>query len=125
MSDLKYTEQHEWVRVEGEVATVGISAYAAEQLGDVVYIELPEAGRQVEQSGEIAVVESVKAASEIYAPIAGEVIEVNVSLEEDPAIVNGDPTGNGWFVKLKLKDSEELQTLMDQESYTTYVEGLE
>lgn len=125
MSDLRYTEQHEWVRVEGEVATVGISAYAAEQLGDVVYVELPEAGRQVEQSGEIAVVESVKAASEIYAPIAGEIIEVNVALEEDPAIVNGDPTGKGWFVKLKLKDPEELKTLMDQEAYATYVEGLE
>ena len=125
MSDLRYTEQHEWVRVEGEVATVGISAYASEQLGDVVYVELPEAGRQVEQSGEIAVVESVKAASEIYAPIAGEIIEVNVTLEEDPAIVNADPTGKGWFVKLKLKDPEELKTLMDQESYATYVEGLE
>lgn len=125
MSDLRYTEQHEWVRVEGEVATVGISAYASEQLGDVVYVELPEAGRQVEQSGEIAVVESVKAASEIYAPIAGEIIEVNVALEEEPAIVNADPIGKGWFVKLKLKDPEELKTLMDQESYATYVEGLE
>ena len=125
MSDFRYTEQHEWVRVEGEVATVGISAYASEQLGDVVYVELPESGRQVEQSGEIAVVESVKAASEVYAPIAGEVIEVNVALEDDPATVNADPTGKGWFVKLKLKDPEELGTLMDQEAYNSYVEGLD
>lgn len=125
MSNLKYTEQHEWVRVEGEVATVGISAYASEQLGDVVYVELPESGRQVEQSGEIAVVESVKAASEVYAPVAGEVIEVNVALEDDPAIVNSDPTGKGWFVKLKLKDPEELGTLMDAEAYASYIEGLD
>jgi glycine cleavage system H protein len=125
MSGLRYTEQHEWVRVEGEVATIGISAYASEQLGDVVYVELPEAGRQVEQSGEIAVVESVKAASEIYAPIAGEVIEVNVVLEEEPATVNEDATGKGWFVKLRLKDPDELQSLMDEEAYATYVEGLD
>ena len=93
MSGLKYSKDHEWVRVEGDIATVGISNYAQEQLGDVVYVELPEVGRAVGQSQEAAVVESVKAASEVYAPVSGEVVEVNQALEDDPALVNGDPTG--------------------------------
>ncbi len=124
MGELKFTEQHEWVRVEGDIATVGISDYASEQLGDVVYVELPEAGRQLERSGEIAVVESVKAASEVYSPISGEVIEVNVALEEDPASVNAEPTGKGWFAKVRMADSGDLDSLMDQKAYETYVKGL-
>ncbi|TNE59559.1 MAG: glycine cleavage system protein GcvH [Alphaproteobacteria bacterium] len=125
MSDLKYTEQHEWVRVKDGIAEIGISDYAAEQLGDVVYVELPETGFTVEQSGEIAVVESVKAASEIYAPVSGEVVEVNTVLDEDPATVNAEPTGKGWMVRLKLSNEEELATLMDADAYKTYLEGLE
>jgi len=125
ISGLKFTEQHEWVRLDGDVATIGISGYASEQLGDVVYVELPEKGRQLEQSGELAVVESVKAASEVYAPVAGEVVDVNGALEDDPAIVNGSPTGDGWIVKLKIKDSDELENLMDQEAYDSYLEGLD
>jgi glycine cleavage system H protein len=125
MSDLKFTEQHEWVRVTGDVAEIGISSYASEQLGDVVYVELPDVGRDVEQSGELAVVESVKAASEIYAPISGEVTEINASLEEDPAIVNAEPTGKGWMVKVRFSNADELDSLMDQEAYNSYIEGLD
>ncbi len=125
MSELKYTTQHEWVRVEGDVATIGISKYAAEQMGDVVFVELPEAGRVIAQAGEIAVVESVKAASEVYGPVSGEVIEVNAALEEEPALVNEDATGKGWFVKLKVKDAGELDSLMDDEAYASYVKGLQ
>lgn len=125
MSDLNYTEQHEWVRVKDGIAEIGISNYASEQLGDVVYVELPEVGRQVDQSGELAVVESVKAASEIYAPVAGEVVAINEALEEDPAIVNAEPTGKGWMVRIQLANDEELATLMDQEAYDTYLEGLD
>ena len=125
MSGLKFTEQHEWVRLDGDVVTIGISGYASEQLGDIVYVELPEKGRQLDQSGELAVVESVKAASEVYAPVAGEVVDVNGALEDDPAIVNAAPTGDGWIVKLKIKDSEELDNLMDQEAYDTFLEGLD
>jgi glycine cleavage system H protein len=125
MSDLRFTEQHEWVRVNGDVAEIGISVYAAEQLGDVVYVELPDVGRDVEQSGELAVVESVKAASELYAPISGEVVEVNAALEEDPATVNAEPTGKGWMVKVKFSNADEIANLMDQEAYDTYIEGLD
>ena len=114
MSGLKYSKDHEWVRVEGDIATVGISNYAQEQLGDVVYVELPEVGRTVGQSQEAAVVESVKAASEVYAPVSGEVIEVNQALEDDPALVNGDPTGEGWFLKLRMSAPGELDGLMDE-----------
>ena len=114
MSGLKYSKDHEWVRVEGDIATVGISNYAQEQLGDVVYVELPELGRTVGQSQEAAVVESVKAASEVYAPVSGEVIEVNQALEDDPALVNGDPTGEGWFLKLRMSAPGELDGLMDE-----------
>ena len=102
MSGLKYSKEHEWVRVEGDVGTVGISDYAQEQLGDVVYVELPEVGTTVAQNEEAAVVESVKAASEVYAPVSGEVVEVNQALEDDPALVNRDPTGEGWFLKLRI-----------------------
>jgi glycine cleavage system H protein len=121
---LKYTEQHEWVRVEGDTATIGISPYAAEQLGDVVFVDLPAVGKALTQFGEAAVVESVKAASEVYAPISGDVIEVNSGLEANPALVNDGALGEGWFVKLKIKDKAELSKLMDEAAYKKFVEGL-
>ena len=124
MSGLKYSKDHEWVRVEGDIGTVGISDYAQDQLGDVVYVELPEVGRTVAQNEEAAVVESVKAASEVYAPVSGEVVEANQTLEEDPALVNGDPTGEGWFLKLRLSAPGELDGLMDEAAYADYVSGL-
>lgn len=121
---LKFTEQHEWVRVEGDTATMGISPYAAEQLGDVVFVELPAIGKKVKQFGEAAVVESVKAASEVYAPVSGEVIEVNKALEANPAMVNEGPLEGGWFAKLKIADKSELGKLMDEAQYKTFLEGL-
>ena len=124
MSGLKYSKDHEWVRVEGDIGTVGISDYAQEQLGDVVYVELPEVGRTVAQNEEAAVVESVKAASEVYAPVSGEVLEVNQALEDDPALVNGDATGEGWFLKVRLSAPGELDGLMDEAAYADYVAGL-
>jgi glycine cleavage system H protein len=124
MSTLRFTEEHEWIRVEGDVATVGISPYAQEQLGDVVFVELPQVGKKVEKGKEVAVVESVKAASEVYAPATGEVIEVNGDLANEPARVNSDPLGQGWLVKLKLADKSELDKLMDQAAYDAYVKGL-
>jgi len=119
-----YTKDHEWVRVDGTTATVGITAYAAEQLGDVVFVELPAIGKQVTKGGEAAVVESVKAASEVYAPLTGEVIAVNSELEGEPAKVNAEPTGAGWFVKLKLSNTAELKDLMSEAAYNDYVKGL-
>ena len=124
MSTVKYTEDHEWVRVEGDIVTVGITSYAQEQLGDVVFVELPEAGREIERGDEAGVVESVKAASEIYAVVSGEVTEANDALAEDPATVNSDPQGEGWFFKVKIADSSELEGLMDEAAYKTFVEGL-
>ncbi|MCP5432115.1 MAG: glycine cleavage system protein GcvH [Alphaproteobacteria bacterium] len=121
---IKFTDQHEWVRVEGEEAVVGITPYAAEQLGDVVFVELPEAGRKVDQFKEAAVVESVKAASEIYAPVGGEVVAVNAALAETPGLVNEDALGKGWFLKLRIRDKGELDKLMSAEEYETYVKGL-
>ena len=124
MSTLHYTEEHEWIRVEGDTATIGISAYAQEQLGDVVFVDLPQPGKKVEKGKEVAVVESVKAASEVYAPVSGEVVAVNSDLATEPARVNSDPMGNGWFVKLKLSNKAELDGLMDQAAYDAYVKGL-
>ncbi len=124
MSQLKYTKDHEWVRVEGDVATIGISDYAQSQLGDVVYVELPAIGKALEQGNEIAVVESVKAASEVYAPLTGEVVEVNGALTDAPATINASPTGEGWFLKLRLKNPKELDALMDEAAYEKYVGGL-
>jgi glycine cleavage system H protein len=124
MSEVRFTDQHEWVRVEGDVATIGISKYAAEQLGDVVYVELPEAGRKVGAGGEVAVVESVKAASEVYAPVGGEVTQSNTALADDPAKVNADPEGEGWFFKLKLADKNEFSRLMTADQYAEFVKGL-
>ena len=125
MSDIRYTEEHEWIRVEGELGTCGISEYAQEQLGDVVFVELPEIGRAVTQGAECAVVESVKAASEIYAPVAGEVVEINQAIVDDPAKVNADALGEGWFFKLRIADAAELDKLMDAAAYRSFIEGLE
>jgi glycine cleavage system H protein len=124
MSETRYTKDHEWVRVDGGVATVGITQYAAEQLGDVVFVELPKVGKAVEKGGETAVVESVKAASEVYAPISGEVVEVNSAIEGEPAKVNAEPMGAGWFLKLKVKNAAELGALMTEAQYRDYVKGL-
>jgi glycine cleavage system H protein len=124
MSALKFTKDHEWIRLEGEVGTVGITSYAQEQLGDVVFVELPEIGRKVERGKEIAVVESVKAASEIFAPASGEVLEVNKALPDSPGTVNSDPLGAGWFFKLHVSSPAEIDKLMDEAAYKTYCEGL-
>jgi len=124
MSETRYTDQHEWVRVEGDEAIVGITKYAAEQLGDVVFVEVPEPGRNLAQRGEAAVVESVKAASEVYAPVAGEVTAGNAELASDPAKVNADPEGEGWFFRLKIADRAQLEKLMTAEQYAEFVKGL-
>jgi glycine cleavage system H protein len=121
---VKYTKDHEWVRVEGTTAVVGISDYAQTQLGDVVYVELPEVGRKLEQGKEAAVVESVKAASEVYAPISGKVTAANAELAGEPAKVNADPMGGGWFFKMTIANPKELDALMDEAQYKTYIEGL-
>lgn len=120
----KYTEDHEWIKVDGDIGTVGISPYAAKQLGDVVYVELPEIGREMSKGDEAAVVESVKAASEVYAPIGGEVTEVNETLEDAPETVNASADGEGWFLKMKIADASELEALMDEAAYKTYCDGL-
>jgi glycine cleavage system H protein len=120
MSDLKYTEEHEWIRIEGDVGTVGISQFAQEQLGDVVFVDLPEVGKSFSPGDEAAVIESVKAASELYAPVTGEVIEVNSALNDAPELVNSDPTGEGWFMKIRLSNADELQGLMDEAAYTAF-----
>ncbi len=125
MSELKYTEEHEWVRVDGDTAVIGISAYAQEQLGDIVFVDLPETGKSLDQGDEAAVIESVKAASEVYAPIAGTVLETNQSLTEDPGKVNADPTGDGWFLKIEMRDPGQVDGLMDETAYKAYVGGLE
>jgi glycine cleavage system H protein len=124
MANVKYTDEHEWIRVEGDTATVGITDYAQNQLGDVVYVELPKPGQKVEKGKQAAVVESVKAASEVYAPVTGEVIEVNQALVDEPATINADPMGKGWFMKLRLADASELEGLMDEAGYRKFVEGL-
>jgi len=124
MSEIKFSEDHEWILVEGDIGTIGITGYAQEQLGDVVFVELPEAGKTLAKGDEAAVVESVKAASEIYAPVSGEVAEANDALAEDPAKVNSDPQGEGWFFKMKIANPSELDGLMDEAAYKTYVEGL-
>jgi glycine cleavage system H protein len=124
MASVKYTDEHEWIRVDGDTATVGITDYAQDQLGDVVYVELPKPGQKVEKGKQAAVVESVKAASEVYAPITGEVIEVNQALVDEPATINSDPMGKGWFMKLRLANASELDGLMDEAGYKKFVEGL-
>ena len=119
-----FTKEHEWIRVEGDQATVGISNHAQEQLGDIVFAEVPEAGRRLSKGQEAAVVESVKAASDVYSPVSGEVIEGNPGVADDPAIVNSDPEGEGWFFKLKLDNPGELDGLMDEAAYHEWVKTL-
>jgi len=122
MTAPRFTKDHEWVRLDGDLVTVGISDYAQSQLGDVVYVKLPEPGRRVERGKEAAVVESVKAASEVYAPVSGEVVEINSALAADPAKVNADAMGEGWFLKVRLADPSELDGLMDEAAYLRFVE---
>jgi glycine cleavage system H protein len=122
MTALRFTKDHEWVRLDDDLAVIGITDYAQSQLGDVVYVELPEPGHRVEQGKEAAVVESVKAASEVYAPVSGEIAEVNDALAADPAKVNADPLGEGWFMKLRLDDPKQLDGLMDEAAYQRFVE---
>ena len=119
-----YTKEHEWIQVEGDSATVGITDYAQSQLGDVVFVEVPEAGRQLSKGGEAAVVESVKAASDVYAPVSGEVIEGNQALVDQPDLVNTDPEGAGWFFRIRLAGTAELDGLMDQSAYRAFCESL-
>jgi glycine cleavage system H protein len=119
-----YTQDHEWIDVDGDNATVGITDYAQGQLGDVVFVELPEAGRAVTKGGEAAVVESVKAASDVYAPVSGTVTQANAALTDDPALVNTAPETEGWFFKLTLSDASELDGLMDKPAYDAFVAGL-
>ena len=121
---LYFTKEHEWIRVEGNTATVGITDHAQHQLGDIVFAEAPEAGRQVTKGGDAAVVESVKAASDVYAPASGEVVEANPAIADDPSIINSDPEGEGWFFKLKLSDTAELDGLMDEAAYRDWVATL-
>jgi glycine cleavage system H protein len=124
MSETRFTEQHEWVRVDGDEGTIGITRHAAEQLGDVVYVELPTIGKNIAKGAEGAVVESVKAASEVYAPVGGTVTAVNETLSADPATVNASPEDSGWFFKIKLANKTELAQLMTEEKYMDYVKGL-
>ena len=119
-----FTEDHEWIKVDGDEGTIGISAYAAKALGDVVFVELPDVGAEFDKGDEAAVVESVKAASEVYAPIGGEVTAVNAVLEDAPVTVNTSPDGEGWFLKIKIADADELSSLMDEAKYKEYCEGL-
>lgn len=119
-----FTDEHEWIDVDGDTATVGITDYAQGQLGDIVFVELPQTGSQVKKGKDAAVVESVKAASDVYAPITGEVTEANGALEDDPALVNSAPEGEGWFFKLTIADESELDGLMDAAAYKSFCDGL-
>jgi glycine cleavage system H protein len=123
MANIKYSKEHEWILVEGNTGTVGISDFAQEQLGDVVFVELPDVGKAMTKGDEGAVVESVKAASEVYAPVTGEIIAVNEALNDDPDLVNTDPMGNGWFFKISISDATDLDDLMDEAAYKAFAEG--
>ena len=120
MSEKKYSKQHEWVSVEGEIATVGITKHATEMLGDVVFVELPEKGKSVEKEGQAGVVESTKAASDVYTPLTGEITEINQTIVDDPAAVNKDPEGGSWFFKIKIKNKSELEGLMSKADYDKF-----
>lgn len=124
MSNVRYSQEHEWIRVEGGIGTIGITDYAQEQLGDVVFVDLPQAGRTVAKGEACAVVESVKAASDIYAPVSGEVVEANAALGDSPGDVNAEPTGKGWFFKIRLAEPGELDGLMDEAAYADFLKTL-
>jgi glycine cleavage system H protein len=124
MSELRFTKDHEWVRLEGDIATVGITDHAQNALGDVVFVELPDAGREVAEGEACAVVESVKAASDVYAPLAGRIVETNGALADNPGLINAEPTGEGWFFRMAGVDAEALAGLMDEDAYAAFVETL-
>jgi len=121
MSEKKFSKKHEWVQIEGDVATIGITKHATEMLGDIVFVEVPEKGKVIEQNGKAAVVESTKAASDVYSPLSGEVVENNESIVEDPSSINSDPEGAGWFFKIKIKNNSELNSLMSKTDYDKFV----
>jgi glycine cleavage system H protein len=123
-ADKRYTKDHEWVQLDGDIATVGITDHAQEQLGDLVHVELPELERSVSEGETCAVIESVKAAADVFAPLAGKVVEINETIVEDPSIVNSDAEGEGWFFRLELEDTESFDTLMDQDAYDEFLETL-
>ena len=120
MSEVKFSKEHEWIKLEGEVATIGITKHASEMLGDIVFVELPEKGSTVEKDGTAGVVESTKAASDIYTPVSGEVVDINQSIVDEPSMINSDPEGNAWFFKLKIKDQSEMNTLMSGDEYAKF-----
>ena len=123
--DRKYTKEHEWIKIDGDIATVGITDFAQDQLTDVVFVELPEKGKQIDQNGNLCVVESVKSVSDIFSPVSGEIVEVNNALENSPALVNNDPFENGWIVKLKIKNEMELDQLITPEEYNKFLTEIE
>ena len=120
MSEVKFSKEHEWITLEGDVATIGITKHATEMLGDIVFVEVPDAGKSLEKEGQAAVVESTKAASDVYSPISGEVTEGNKAIADDPSSVNGDPEGASWFFKLKIKDKGEFESLMSKDEYEKF-----
>ena len=121
MADIFYTKDHEWIKVDNGEGVVGITAYASEQLGDIVFVELPQKGMSFDQGKDVAVIESVKAASEIYTPVSGEILEINSSLEESPEVINDDPLGNGWLYKMRVRNPGELKSLMSEEDYNKLI----
>jgi len=123
--DRKYTKEHEWIKIDGDIVTVGITDFAQDQLTDVVFVELPEKGKQIDQNGNLCVVESVKSVSDIFSPVSGEIVEVNNALENSPALVNNDPFESGWIVKLKIKNETELDQLITPEEYNKFLTGIE
>ena len=120
MSDVKYSKEHEWIKLDGDIATIGITKHATEMLGDIVFAELPEKGSSVEKDGTAGVVESTKAASDVYTPVSGEVVDNNQAIVDDPSKINNDPEGDAWFFKLKIKDVKELDTLMNKDEYDKF-----
>ena len=120
MSDVKFSKEHEWIKLEGELAIIGITKHAAEMLGDIVFVELPEKGSYVEKDGTAGVVESTKAASDVYTPVSGEITDINQSIVDDPSKINADPEGDAWFFKLKMKDNKEMDSLMNKEEYDKF-----
>ena len=120
MSDVKFSKEHEWIKLEGELAIIGITKHAAEMLGDIVFVELPEKGSNVEKDGTAGVVESTKAASDVYTPVSGEITDINQSIINDPSKINADPEGDAWFFKLKMKDKKEMDSLMNKEEYDKF-----